>query len=72
MRSTHYPEILEVSQQERDTIVAALRYWQREGFPKRHRNPEFELACLRAAPLSPSEIENLCMRIRSQDRSPAA
>lgn len=68
-KTVHYPEILEISPTERDTIVAALKYWQREGYPQRHRNPEFEIACLRAAPLSPAAIDALCLRIRSQDRS---
>ncbi|PPD13951.1 MAG: hypothetical protein CTY25_12000 [Methylobacterium sp.] len=71
MRTVHYPEIIEVSPTERDTIVAALRYWQRTGIEQRHRNPEFEIATHRAAPLSPAEIDTLCRRIRSQGLSPA-
>lgn len=63
MKNVHYPEIIEVSPTERDTIVAALRFWQRTGIDQRHRNPEFGIASHRAAPLSPAAVENLCMRI---------
>lgn len=68
-KSVRYPEILEVSPLEFDTILAALCFWQRQALPQRHIHPEWALATERGAPLSASAIDALCLRLRKNSPS---
>lgn len=54
-------DALDLSTRERDTILAALRYWQREGW--RSEGHEHDIASENGDPLDSSEINDLCERI---------
>lgn len=58
---------LKVSGPERDTILAALRYWQRNVASKSyasHTLPEWDIACNgRDAPINDGAIDDLCERL---------
>lgn len=54
---------LELNRQEFDTVLAALRLWQRTVAERRDMGPEMEIASERGPCLSNNQIDTLCERI---------
>ena len=56
-----------ISDREMGTVLAALRYWQREGLASAGREREIATDCGRFESLSSGEIDALCERINLRE-----
>jgi hypothetical protein len=56
---------LNISREELATILAALRYWKREGLMSCGHEPDIASQDGTLTPLSPDEIDTLCNELES-------